>query len=106
MCNVGNLIQLESGDNKIWVESTEVDFEGGLAPAGALETAEKNIEKMLGVIKPFCDSLRNSVSSLGENRPNSYSAEFGLNFSGEGNIYFAKVSGEATIKVTANWREE
>jgi hypothetical protein len=103
---MGNLIQLEYGESKIWVESTEVGYEGGLAPAGAVEAAEKNIEKMLDVIKPFCESLRNSISSLGDNKPNSYSAEFGLNFSGEGNVFFAKVSGEATVKVTANWGKE
>jgi hypothetical protein len=56
----------------------------------------------LDVIKPFCESLRNSLISLGDNKPNSYSAEFGLSFSGEGNVFFAKVSGEATVKVTAN----
>lgn len=100
---MGNLIQLEYAGSKIWVESTEVEYGGGLAPAGAVETAEKNIEKMLDIIKPFCESLRRSIISLGDNKPNSYSAEFGLNFSAEGNIFFAKVSGEATVKVTANW---
>jgi hypothetical protein len=61
---MGDLIQLEAAGSKIWVESTEVDYQGGLAPAGAMEAAEKSIEKMLEVINPFCKSLRNTVNSV------------------------------------------
>jgi hypothetical protein len=51
---MGRLIQLEDNGGKIWVESTDVTFEGGLDPApGGVEKKEKNIEKMLEVIKPF-----------------------------------------------------
>lgn len=61
---MGRLIQLEDKDGEIWVESTDVTFEGGLDPApGAVEKAEKNLEKMLEVIKPFCDALRKSINS-------------------------------------------
>jgi Trypsin-co-occurring domain 1 len=81
---MGRLIQLEYNDGKIWVESTDVTFEGGLAPApGGVEKAEKNIEKTLEVIKPFCEALRKCIDSLGDDKPYSSSAEFGLNFSGE-----------------------
>ena len=101
---MGRLIQLEYNDGKIWVESTDVTFEGGLAPApGGVEKAERNIEKTLEVIKPFCEALRKCIDSLGDDKPYSSSAEFGLNFSGEGNLFFAKVYTEASIKVTVNW---
>jgi Trypsin-co-occurring domain 1 len=101
---MGRLIQLEDNDGEIWVESTYVTFEGGLDPAqGGVEKAEKNIEKMLEVIKSFCDALKKSINPLGDDKPYSSSAEFGLNFSGDGKLFFAKVYTEASIKVTVNW---
>lgn len=101
---MGRLIQLEDNDGKIWVESTNVTFEGGLAPVPEdVAKAEKNIEKMLEVIKPFYDALRKSINSLDDDKPYSSSAEFGLNFSEDGNLFFAEVYTEASIKVTVNW---
>jgi Trypsin-co-occurring domain 1 len=101
---MGRLIQLEYNGSKILVESTDVVYQEGLAPAtGAIETAEKNIEKMLEVIKPSCEALRKSINSLGYDKPDSSSVEFGLNFNEEGNLFFAKVSAEASVRLTVNW---
>jgi hypothetical protein len=41
---MGRLIQLEYNDGKIWVESTDVYFEEGLAPAPELRK-QKRISK-------------------------------------------------------------
>lgn len=102
---MGNLIQLEYNGNKIFIESADVGYEQGLAPAGAIETVEKNLEKMLDIIKPFCQALKNCVDSLGNNKPDSYSSEFGLSVSGEGNAFIAKVSAEASVKVVMSWEK-
>jgi NTP-dependent ternary system trypsin peptidase co-occuring protein len=58
---------------------------------------------MLEVIKLFCEALRKSINSLDDEKPYSSSAEFGLNFSGDGNLFFAKAYTEDSIKVTVNW---
>jgi Trypsin-co-occurring domain 1 len=98
------IIESEYNGSKFWVESTDVFFEGDLAPApGGVEKAEKNIEKILEVIEPFCEALRKCINPLGDDKPYSSSAEFGLDFSGEGNLFFAKVYTESSIKVTVNW---
>jgi hypothetical protein len=102
--NMGRLIQLEYNGSKILVESTDAVYQEGLVPAtGAIETADKNIEKMLEIIKPFCEALRKSINSLGDYKPDSSSVQFGLNFSEEGTLFFAKVSAEASVKLTVNW---
>ncbi|PWU80860.1 MAG: hypothetical protein DLM72_09990 [Candidatus Nitrosopolaris wilkensis] len=98
---MSKLIQLEYDGGKIWVESSEVGYGGILEQASAIEVAEKSIEKMLGVLKPFCDGLKKSVNSLGENRPDSYSAELGLSFSGEGNVFFARFLGKPLFRLSS-----
>ena len=38
-----------------------------------------------------------------ERRPSKATVEFGVSVSVEGNVYVVKGTGEATIKVTAEW---
>jgi hypothetical protein len=66
---LGRLVELKTGDKTILVESSEVESEG-VVQAGAVETAEKNLDKLLGVINPFCDSLLKSIQGL-NNKPDS-----------------------------------
>lgn len=75
----------------------------GLKQIGVAETLEKNLEKMLSVVKPFCEALMKNIQDVSP-KPKSVSAEFGLTFSGEGNVWVAKVSGEAAIKVSIEWQ--
>ena len=102
---MGRLIQISTGrgDEKITIESTDVN-ESQLVQAGVADRIEKNLQIMLNVINPICEALVNNIKSLGDNKPTSSSAEFGLNFSAEGNIYFVKAAGEASIKVVLNWQ--
>ena len=73
---MSRLIQLNYNGGKILVESTDVvDYQGSLVATAGATTDEKNVEKMLEVIKPFCEALRKSVDSLGDDKPGSSSAE-------------------------------
>jgi hypothetical protein len=99
--DMGKIIEVESGKSTILVESAEVGFEGSKVQARGIDL-EKNLDRMLERMQPFCESVINNFEKL-KRRPNSASAEFGLCISGEGNLFVVKASGEATIKVTLNW---
>jgi hypothetical protein len=60
---------------------------------------------MLQKIKPSCKSIINNFGRSSV-EPNSASAEFGSKVSAEGNLFIVKASGEATLKVTLNWKIE
>jgi len=49
-----------------------------------------------------CESLVSYFENLTA-KPTTASAEFGINFTIEGNIFVAKASTEASVKVTLNW---
>lgn len=98
---MGKIIELESGKSTILMETTDVGYEGSLVQAGGIDL-EKNLDKMLERIQPFCESIINNFEKL-KRKPGSASAEFGLSIAGEGNLFVVKASGEATIKVTLNW---
>jgi hypothetical protein len=102
---MGKLVSLDAGNVTILVESTAVEGEKVVIQSGAVGLAKKNLDKMLEVIKPFCESLKKNFEALGAYKPDSASAEFGLSFSGEGNVFFVKASGEASVKVILNWNK-
>jgi NTP-dependent ternary system trypsin peptidase co-occuring protein len=89
------LIQLTAnGDQASFlVESTEVEETSGLSQATG--HVEKEFDKLLGRIKPFCESIIDNFQTL-SNKPDTASAEFGLSISAEGNLFVVKASGEAT----------
>ena len=93
---------MEAGNSTILVESSDVGYEEELVKVGALDHVEKKINKLLETTKPVCESLLNTFESLYK-KPDSAEAEFGLSFTGEGNLFFVKASGEATLKITVKW---
>lgn len=98
---MAKIIELDSGNSTILVESAEVSFVSSRVQARGIDL-EKNFDRMLERIQPFCESVINNFEKL-KRKPISASAEFGLSISGEGNLFVVKASGEATIKVTLNW---
>jgi hypothetical protein len=100
---LGKLVDLKtSSDDKtlFFIESTEV--EGSSKVQQATGFSEKEFDKLLQKIKPFCDSIVENFQTL-STKPDSASAEFGLNVTAEGNIFIVKASGQATLKITLNW---
>src|SRR5690348_16721815 len=97
---MGEILEIEIGNNDtILMESSEVGYKASLVQAGALE---KDFDKMLKRLQPFCECIIKNFQNLAK-KPDSASAEFGLNVSAEGNLFVVKASGEASIKVTLNW---
>jgi len=76
-----------------------------IVESGVTEKVEKFLDKMLYAIKPYSETIIRTFQSLSDEvRPDSASAEFGLSFVGEGNVFLAKASAEASIRVTLKWQ--
>ena len=94
------LIEVKTGPGTILVETDDIKLPSEVIKAGG--RVEKNIDKMLERLQPFCESIINNFQKL-TLKPTTASAEFGLNFTFEGNVFVVKASAEATVKVTLNW---
>jgi Trypsin-co-occurring domain 1 len=95
----------------IYVESTEsaaLPGEPTIQEASAADAAAKALEtaqQLSDSVKMFCARVIGSLRELAPNRqPAKATVEFGLNISLEGNVYLVKSSGEASIKITAEWQ--
>ena len=95
------LIQIRMNDASILVEPTDAHTGDGIVLAGGA-LLEKNFDKILENTRPFCETIIKNFEKL-SSKPTSISAEFGLKFSLEGNLFVAKAASEANIKVTLNW---
>jgi altronate dehydratase len=99
---MGKLVDLKtsSDGNTLFIESSEVEGSSNVQQATGF--SEKEFDKLLHRIKPFCEAIVDNFQTL-STKPNSASAEFGLNITAEGNIFIVKASGQATLKITLNW---
>lgn len=86
-------------ETSFFIESTEVEDSSVQQATGF---SEKEFDKLLQKVKPFCEAIVDNFQTL-STKPNSASAEFGLNITAEGNIFIVKASGQATLKITLNW---
>lgn len=98
---MGKVLELQAGSSAVLIESSDVGYEGALIQASG-QSLQKNFDQMLEKLQPFCESIIKNFEALSK-KPDSASAEFGLNVSAEGNLFVVKASGEATIKITLNW---
>jgi hypothetical protein len=98
---VSKLVELRSPDGKttILIESSDATRGGVGQASGHLE---KQFDKMLERITPFCEAILENFRQL-KVKPDSASAEFGLSVTAEGNIFVVKAAGEASFKFSLNW---
>ena len=54
---MGKIISLNTGKYDILFEANDNFEEEGLQQVGVVEEIEKNLDKALGIITPFCNSL-------------------------------------------------
>jgi hypothetical protein len=105
---MSQLIPVKFGEVQIWMEPDEtVVAEPRLDKVSVDGTAEKLMglaERLSDTIKAYCVSLVTGIKELPkETVPKTVTVEFGLKLSMDGNIYVVKTSGEASLKVTAQW---
>ena len=103
-----NLIKVEFDGAEIWIETDEEAAEAAVVPerVSVLEKAEKFIpfEKVSDTIRAYCTGLVKTFKGLEpEHSPNRISAEFGLKFSGGGNVYIVKSTAECSLKIKVEW---
>ena len=103
-----NLIKVKFDGAEIWIETDEEAAEAAVVPerVGVLEKAEKFIpfEKVSDTIRAYCTGLVKTFKGLEpEHSPNRISAEFGLKFSGGGNVYIVKSTAECSLKIKVEW---
>jgi Trypsin-co-occurring domain 1 len=103
---MGKIVKLKVGKSRrgqkreILIQTADnVGYKGRIVETGRVEN---NFDKMLEMVKPFCESIIESFEGLAK-VPDSASAEFGLSIAGEGNLFIVKASAEASIKVTLEW---
>lgn len=79
----------------------------GIEEAGVPEAASKAIDtaaQLSSSIRGFCAQMVASLQELDTRmRPHKATMEFGLSISAEGNVYVVKTTGEASLKITAEW---
>ena len=102
------LIKVEFDGAEIWIETDGEAAEAAVVPerVGVLEKAEKFIpfEKVSDTIRAYCTGLVKTFKGLEpEHSPNRISAEFGLKFSGGGNVYIVKSTAECSLKIKVEW---
>jgi Trypsin-co-occurring domain 1 len=102
-------VKLKDGTT-IYIEGAEsVKLRGlpAIQNAGLADQAEKSLvtaQELTNSVKAFCGHIMSSFRDLGKDaQPSKAIIEFGLNISLEGNVYLVKTSGQASIKITAEW---
>jgi hypothetical protein len=104
-----NLIKVNIEGVDVWIEAEgPLSEQEGPQKVSVSESMGKTIDSfhmMSATIKAFCTSLVKTFKSLAsEHAPDNITAEFGLKLSGEGNVYVVKTTGEASLKITAEWK--
>jgi len=99
------LIELEDG---IIVEIQDVlnEIPEAISIEGDKEISkvEKAFQNVENVIVKSADTINNAWIKMNEKmQADKASIEFGLSFTGKGNVYFVEASATANLKITINW---
>jgi hypothetical protein len=85
------ILEIEIDGTTVLVESSELSESGAKVVAATKVKVQKKFDEILAVIKPICSSIIKTNEQM-PNKPNTTTAEFGLKFSVDGNLIFAKAS--------------
>lgn len=104
---MSKLVKMKLGENTILVEAADDDLRLVSAGDEVLDAVDKAYEKLVqNEVVENCRVLIGAFEKLKEQSiaPSKGTAEFGLQFTGEGNIYLVKASAQASIKITLEWQ--
>lgn len=104
------LIEMKLGENRtIMIEAAE-DYDVVESYRGDRESIVEKVDKAFdelvqNEIVEHCKVLVGAFEELKKlpNPPTSASVNFGLQFSGSGNVFVVKVASQASIAVSINW---
>ncbi|WP_437534909.1 CU044_2847 family protein [Sorangium sp. So ce726] len=99
------VLLIETDNEKIVERGGAPQADGELQSGSSPDQALAKLEEMGSSISLACRSLYGKVvSGMNDIRPAEFTLEFGIKLAGEGGVpMLTKVSGEASIKVTAKW---
>ena len=105
---MAQLIPVKFGDVEIWMESDERAVTDSRMRKVSKDEAIKRIgqsaDSISETVKAYCSKLVSGIKELPVGQvPKKVKAEFGIRLSADGKIFIAKASGEASLKVTAEW---
>jgi len=106
---MGNLLEFQLGDRTILVENIEEknDYSKHRGEnEGVIKKLDKAFDTLIqNEIIEHCRILSSAFEQLKEQdiSPKKATAEFGLQFNAEGNIYVAKISSQSSFKVSFEW---
>ena len=111
---MSKLVQMKLGNSTVLVEAPDdVQSIGGgdtrLSIVGddVIDALDKTYDELVqNEIVENCRVLTLAFDKLREQSiaPSKATAEFGLQFTGEGNIYLVKASAQASITITVEWQ--
>lgn len=106
------IIEIESLNGKILVQVNDnftknIDGRKDVSLIGnIISSTGKNIENLISnCIKSVIESTHNVLTEKIENRPDELEMKFNIEFTLEGDVYFAKGSGGTNFEVTLKWKK-
>lgn len=99
---MGELRSISVGRATILVETTDLTTETLIRAGTPLSKVDDNLQKIMDLMNPIARAFAASIERV-DSQVNSASVEFGLGFTLEGNVFFVRAAGEATLKITLNW---
>ncbi len=102
------LLEMDAGDGTTILVAVEIPEEAvaDVDKFGdiAIEKVEQSFEAVKDLIVRGCRPLTEAFETLyKEGKATSAEAEFGVNFTGKGNIYLMEASGGASLKIKVTW---
>jgi hypothetical protein len=104
---MSKLVKMKLGESTILVEAADDDLRLVSAGDEVIDAVDQLYEKLVqNEVVENCRVLIGAFEKLKEQSiaPYKGTAEFGLQFTGEGNIYLVKASAQASIKITLEWQ--
>lgn len=105
---MGKLVRIKLGGTEVWMETantaTTQNTPQLVSSDKLAEEALKAAETLGASIKAYCSALVRTFETLeGTEKPHRITAEFGLTLSSDCKFYVINASGEASLKITAQW---
>ncbi|MEU7798846.1 CU044_2847 family protein [Micromonospora arborensis] len=101
----GQIIPVRVGDVELWVETARVAGTENTSTAGRTQKVVDAFERAQDAIVAVSDQVARTVTRLAARsaRPDRVDVEFGLKFSGKGDVIVASGSGEVALKVVISY---
>jgi hypothetical protein len=95
-------VPTECGDSILIEIRTDDGQERRVGTGAFIEKTSKTLEAMLARVRPLADAARAAIKDSG---PDEMTLEVGVNFTTEGNVFFASTSAEANFKLSLTWKQ-